>query len=182
MNLVRWQFENIDVPMMEDEDGMLYCTSPVIASALGIDEITLRTMYHYHHDEFEPVRLESMNAYDFLKQHKQEFSIKRLRKDMHLWTEDDMITFAVFSKSDRAREFRRGLKQFIKQQARRQYISKEEYDTLAEHYANLYQQFQLLTKRVGDIEQAQPHLQATASAAGAALSHQRYTKRLRQTN
>jgi hypothetical protein len=105
------------------------------------------------------------DAIPFLKEHKVEFGLKYVRGDMRLWTEDDMILVAILSHAPSSKEFRKDLVQFIKANAVKDYVSREEYDSLLE--------------RLKALESAVPALQVAASAAGTALQAQKGTRHLR---
>ena len=173
MRLVRWAFNNLHLPMMEDAQGKLYCTNQALTSALGLSPATLRELYAQHKEEFEGACVSSPDAKEFLQRHKTEFGIRRLREDMHLWSEEDMIVIAVLSRSPIGVEFRRGIVQLVKSNAKRGYVSKEQYDR---DLGELRGQLQYLMEAV---QQSQPALQTAASAAGSALQAQRDTKHLR---
>lgn len=92
---------------MMDIEGELYCTSKAICGALGVHEETLRSIYNRHTKEFALLSVSNCNAKEFLQQNRVEFGVKRVRGDMRLWSEDDMLTFAFHSKSDVSLEFRK---------------------------------------------------------------------------
>jgi len=173
MRLFHWQFDTLVVPMMEDESGTLYTTSSVLAHALGVTENNLVYLYQAHPDEFDGARVSTTHANSFFQQNMEEFGIQRVRQDIHLWTENDMILFAALSRSDQGKEFRKQMVQLVKQQARKTLITKEQFDAIVGE----------LMVRINELEKAQqdaqPHLNATASAAGSALAHQRYIKPFR---
>lgn len=170
MRFFMWQFDTLSVPMMEDEQtGVLYTTGSVLAVALQVTEQNLRSVYMNHKDEFDGNRVNDIDAISFLGEHREAFKIKYLRPDMHAWSEDDMILFAALSNSDQGKAFRKAMKELVKQQARKGLITQEYFDSVVSQ----------LMERVVAIEQAKDHLDATASALGAGLAHQRYTKNFR---
>ena len=169
MKLVKWQFQGLVMPMIQDESGELYCTSKAICEALGVCEETLRTVYNRHREEFSSLSVSNCNAKDFLKENSEEFGVKRVRADMRLWTEDDMLGFGFFLKSDEAREYRRQLRQFIKANAMVNTVSREEHEQLKgrlEYIENL-------------LRDSMPAVHSTASMAGRMLRTQRDNKHLR---
>jgi hypothetical protein len=171
-----WQFQNLNIPMMEDEGGTLYTTGSVLAGALGVTPQNLRSIYANHRDEFDGVSVNAIDANEFLQQHKEAFGVQRVRQDMHLWTEDDMILFAALSNSDQGKEFRKGMKQVIKTQARKGLITKEYFDSVV---SQLVAQNVELLERVTAVEAAQPAFDRAASAAGTMLQAQKHTKGFR---
>ena len=86
---------------------------------------------------------------------------------MYLWSEDDMISAAVMAKSKEGREFRKGLRQFIKQHAIKKYVD------LYEQKSAEYQAMQ------SQIDEIREHLNLNASKAGRELAAQKQTKHLR---
>lgn len=174
MRLMNWQFNELSIPMMEDERGTLYTTTGVLCGALGVVENDLRNIYLSRRDEFDGLSVNNLGANDFIRANKEIFCVQRVRQDMHLWSEDDMILFAAISRSDQGKEFRKQMVQLVKQQARKTYISREEYDRMVGE----------LMIRIGKLEQekdqVRPAMQESASAFGRGLSYQRRTKTFRQ--
>jgi hypothetical protein len=155
--------------MLADEDGELYCTSKMLCTALSINEKALQATYLRHKDEFSSTSAANCSAKEFLLANKVEFGISRVRDDMRLWNEDDMLIFAILSKSTVSKEFRSHLRKFIKENARRGYVTAEEHKALAERMSVLEDL----------VLHAQPALTNAASAAGAALAAQKGTRNLR---
>jgi BMFP domain-containing protein YqiC len=171
-----WQFNNLNVPMMEDEDGTLFTTGSVLSGVLGVTERNLRNVYLNHRDEFDGNCANDIGAISFLQQNRETFQLKYLRADMHVWSEDDMILFAALSNSDQGKEFRKGMKELVKQQARKSYVSREEYESLAEQLIHVSNRLEALEQ---ERENVRPSLNLAASAAGVALAAQRNTKAFR---
>lgn len=193
MKLVRWQFLGLHMPMMEDENGELYCTSKAICDALGISYDDLKHITMRHPEEFgnlrvtdchskdgglslsnlqpknKELRVGNPNAKEFFTAHKTEFGIKRVRSDMRLWSEDDMLTFAFHSKSPQSLEFRKQLRRFIKQNATRGYVTQAQFDELKGQMHSLMELVALYV----------PAANEAASSAGRALQAQKGTKPLR---
>lgn len=170
MKLTNWSFQGLTIPMMEDDDGELYCTSQAVCGALGINENTLRYTYTSHKEEFTQNCVGNPNAIEFLKKYRKEFSIKYLRGDMKLWYEDDMMTFAFHAKSKGAMEFRKELRQFIKAHARRETVSRSEHESLLARFDALQNLVMCSMSGVND----------SASLAGSFLSAQKKTKTIRE--
>src|SRR5690348_769703 len=107
MKLVRWSFHNFQVPMMEDEEGHLWCTSAALCGALGLNKRTFQTIYLVHKDHFGDHTLRALDPSTkaFLVEHRDEFGVSRLRGDLRLWSDNDMLWFAAKSNSPAAREF-----------------------------------------------------------------------------
>jgi prophage antirepressor-like protein len=153
-------------PMMENEEGELFCTSLGLCSALGIPLDALDKLAMRHKDELSPLRLTDRTSKEFFQEHRVEFGITRVRSDLRLWSELDMLAVATYSRSPVAKEFRREMWQFVKKNATKNYVTREEYN-------------QLLS-RVEPFLAAQPALQVAASAAGLALNAQKGTVHLRR--
>lgn len=169
MKLVRWSFQGLHMPMMEDDSGELYCTSKAICEALAIDEATLRKICERHPEEVGENCVTDCHAKLFLKENKAEFGVRYVRGDMRLWTEDDMLTFAFHARSNVALEFRRKLRQFIKQNARRGYVKQVEFDRLQ---GRLDQMAELIQSLI-------PSVDKSASLAGSLLAEQKHSKAAR---
>jgi hypothetical protein len=168
---VAWEvIQGTCLPMMEDKDGELFCTNKCIEDGLGLTPDNVRKIYQVNKDEFSALSVTNPHAKDFLKTHKNEFGVKRVRSDMRLWNEDDMLTFAFKANTDKGIEFRRNLRKFIKENAKRHYVSKEQFD-------DLKNKFNDLTKIV---LYSLPAVETTASLAGKALRAQKQTKQLRE--
>lgn len=176
MNHFLWQFQNLNVPMMEDANGTLYTTSPILASLLQVTEDNLRMVYQNHQDEFDGLSVSDIYANDFLRQNKEVFGIQRVRADLHVWSEDDLILFAAFANSSQGKEFRKAMKELVKQQARKTLITKEYFDAVV---SQLVAKNIELQARVDAVEAAQPHLRNIASNAGKLLNDQKHTKPFR---
>jgi prophage antirepressor-like protein len=170
MKLIRWEFLGLCMPMMEDESGELYCTSKAICEALGINEHALRMIINRNKKEFGSLRVTDRYAKEFFQANKTEFGIERVRSDIRLWSEDDMLTFAFHSKSDDSLEFRQKLRKFIKLNAKRNCVTVEQFEQLKG-------QFDALCELVKNYI---PAANDAASFAGRALRAQRETKPLRE--
>jgi prophage antirepressor-like protein len=122
MKLVRWEFNGLHVPMMADKDGLLYCTSKQLCEALGITKQALHEVKRRHADEFSLLRSTESGPKEFLTENKVEFGIKRVKSDMVLWPEDDMILVAMLTRSSVSKEFRRQLVLHIKANAKKDMV------------------------------------------------------------
>jgi hypothetical protein len=181
-----WQFQNLNVPMMEDSNSTLYTTTPILASALGVEVNSLRQIFKRHQDELDGICVQEMHANgdcvtdsdatSFLQANKETFGLKYVRGDMHLWSEDDMILIAGLTRTETGKAFRKEMVKAIKAQARKDLITKEYFDSVV---AQLVQQNQALQVQVNEIREAQPHLNDIASNAGHLLRNQRFTKPFR---
>lgn len=169
MKLIQWSFHNIHMPMLEDDNGELFCTSETLCESLGITKESLRQYSKRYADELSGLSVNEFNAKEFIAENKEKLGIQRLRKDLHIWTENDMLIIAMLAKSDVSKEFRWELLKFIKTNARRGYVSQEQYQYLATR----------LDKLEAAVEYAKPVLEEYASAAGMALVAQKRTKGLR---
>jgi len=169
MRLIRWSFQNIHMPMMEDENHELWCTSRMLCDALSIDSKALQATYLRHEDEFSNLTAANCSAKKFLQENKVEFGLTRVRSAMRLWNEDDMLSFAILSKSEVSREFRTHLRKFIKENARHGYVTRDEHDALASRFSALEEL----------VLRARPALEEAASAAGSALNSHKKTRALR---
>lgn len=168
---VAWEvLPGLSLPMMEDGEGELFCTNKCIEDGLGIGSDSVRKIYERNKAEFSGVSVTNRHAKEFLKAHKNEFGVKRVRLDMRLWNEDDMLTFAFKANTEKGFEFRKKLRQFIKANAKRHYVSKDEFD-------DLKNKFDLLATMVLN---ATPAVEKSASLAGQQLANCKKTKVIRQ--
>lgn len=117
MKLVRWSYNNLHVPMIQDGNGVLFCTANTLASALNVTEQNIRMLLVNKPEEFKGLSVNCVDAKELIKDHKVELGIKRVRNDMKLWSEDEMIMAALLSKSNVGNQFRRDLLKFIKENA-----------------------------------------------------------------
>jgi len=169
MKLVHWEFQGLHVPMVEDDNRELYCTSKAICGALGMKEGHLWKITSLHSKELSELSLTNSKAKDFLQENRIAFGITRMRKDMRIWSEDDMLTFAFHSGSDKSMEFRKNLRQFIKRHAARNYVTQEQYQELDDKLGLV----------LDVVKRYYPAANKTASLAGSMLRAQRETKHLR---
>jgi hypothetical protein len=165
MQLIRWSFHNLAIPMIEFDDKELRCTSQALCNALGVSRKTLEHIRHRHPEHVQPVRPPERGAKEFLQAHRVEFGVERVREDMLLWSVDDMIAVAFYSTSKSALEFTKAVVQLVKREAQRSVITEAQYCELM--------------ARVNAVEEARGALQTAASAAGVALQAQKGTKHLR---
>jgi prophage antirepressor-like protein len=169
MKYFLWQFQDLNIPMMLDDNRTLYTTTPILASALGVDEGTLRQIYQRHQDEFDGNCVTDSDAISFLSENRKTYGLTYVRGDMHLWSEDDMILFAGLSRTPVGKAFRKEMVKAIKAQARKGLVTEEYFDSVVSQ----------LLARVSVVEAAQPALDRAASAAGTMLQAQKHTKGFR---
>jgi len=176
MKYVKWEIvPDVIVPMIEDDNGQLWGTNKTVSRMLGISEDNIRHIYGAHREEFEPSSLEKLSmrdphAKEFLHEHRAEFDIGRIRKDMNFWTDDDILTFCYKATGQKAIEIRRKFTKFIKEHSRRHTVSKEEFEALQNQVSTL----------VEFISRHLPAVESTASLAGRTLRMQRDTKPIRE--
>lgn len=136
MKLVRWEFLGLHMPMMEDDNGELYCTSKAICDALGIDKHTMEMIVSRNKDEFGSLRLTNCGSKDGGLRVTDCYSKDLSVSDCNA-SEDDMLTFAFHSKSPQSLEFRKQLRRFIKQNATQGYVTQAQFDELKGHMHSL---------------------------------------------
>lgn len=128
--LVDWEFRGLKVPMFEDSSGELFCTSKQLCEALQITPASLKMLKGRYPEEFECLRVTDSYSKGFVELNKPSLGIKRLRKDLQIWSEDDMISVAILSRSGVSKEFRKELKKIIKAQATRGMVPWSEHQQL----------------------------------------------------
>lgn len=181
MKYFKWTFKNLTVPMVEIEPGHLRCTNMAIASSLGVDIKVLRKVYERHPQVFTPLSATECRAKDFLRNHREQFEIKRVRGDIKLWTPRDMLRFARYITSPTSDEFHEHVIDLIEEQAQVGQIALEEYDRLmtranyheadAEHWRGTAETLTAELNRIqGDFDRVQGDLNRVRSAHGEAMS------------
>ena len=112
---------------MADESGQLCGTNKTIAGILGISESGVRDIYCDHKDEFEALSVAIGDAKEFLSENREVFGIKRVRSDMKIWSDNDILTFCYKATGPKSIEIRRQFTQFIKEHSRKTIITEEQY-------------------------------------------------------
>ena len=173
MKLVKWQLKNLAVPMV-DINGNLYCTSKMLCLALGVTLKHLKNAYSYNKAEIgEPLGAKNQTLRSFLKTHKDDFEIKRVRQDLNLWSEKQMLTFSCHIKSDQCIGFRSEMIDLVISHAKISSVSRQEYEALKNELDVIKEQLTYF------IQQQEP-LKKIASGAGKLLYMQRHTKKIRK--
>lgn len=163
-------------------DGDLYITQDNLSRMLEVETKTLSNTFNNRIEEFDGLRSHIMGANDFIRENKHLLGVKRVRSDMHLWTEDDMLTFAMLVRGNKGRLIRKELKAAIKAHAKCQTVSKEKYDELVQQLYMLKEQINQLHEVIEDFKAAQPVLKELASLSGKSLQAQKGTKAIRGMN
>ena len=170
---VRAEFNHIHVPMLEDEDRMLYSTVKVLALVTASKEVVIKDLYRTHghrlsahHSALRAAALET------LRENRVEFGQLRIRDDMHIPSLPDITFLTSHIKTPEADAFRTEITRFALDNVRRSLITVGEYQDMV---AKLQGQIDALMA-------AQPAVRASASAAGAGLAAHRGTKHLRLVN
>ena len=173
MKILDWKSENFCCAMVEDEERRMWTTTAGVAGALGIEQDSALNLYHRNKAHFEDttpsLRGDKESVVAFLTQHQKHFGIKRMRANLRIWSEDDVLTLAVLCKSPQALKAKKEFLQFIKSNMRRE-------------YATLQTQYNELLHRLMLVEEALPAVQKLRSAAGSSLAACRGTVGLRDLN
>ena len=174
--LIRWTFESLTLLVIEI-DGKLYCPTATLAKALSVTTRALNLLAQSHRDELESLRGSdaSPKLMQLLRDHKEEFGIIRLKNDLHLWSESDMILLAVLSRAPTSKAFRRDLIQLVKDNARKEALNSIEVKVLIEREMGPVRKELYQLKELVDILKA--GTDAAASAAGSLLRGQRDLKK-----
>lgn len=172
LKLVRWSFMGLHMPMLEMSNGDLCTTTKQLALALNAKEKVITNLARAHRDELSLVNTSSEGVKEFLKSNRVEFGLKKVKHNLLLWTEDDMILIAILSKSVVSKQFRKGLVAFIKENATRDYVERSEYDQIKSDLADLKSFKEIVLSHI-------PALQNDATLAGRLLQNQKKTKHLR---
>ncbi len=137
MKIVRWSFENLHMPMIQDDEGKLWTTNKVLADALGTTENALWLVASKNKDKLKGLSLSNTQAKEFLRLNKVELGIKRLRQDLKLWSEAEMIRIAIWSRSEVADEFTDQLVEFVRTNATKGWVTREEHNELLVKFGQL---------------------------------------------
>jgi predicted nuclease with TOPRIM domain len=102
---------------------------------------------------------------------------------MHLWSEDDMLNFAILARGVKSRSIRRDIKACIKEHARRDMVSREEYIKMENKLSESDAVKKSLEERLADMDarlRRMEELQVEwSSLSGKTLREQRELKALK---
>ncbi len=156
MKITRWSFNNLHVPMIQDDQGNLYCTTKTLAEALDVSEQNIRRLPYDRPEDFAGLSASTTCANSFLKNHKVELGIKRVKSDMKLWSEDEMIMAAIIARSSVGTQFRKELLAYIKENAKKsildEYVHKDEHSKLAQSLNTALVELGRMTVRMESLE------------------------------
>lgn len=169
MKYVAWQFRSLVVPMIMGDDGVLYTTSKAICAGLGIDKISLIHIYGRAPSRFSALSMTQSHTKESFREYRKEFGIVRLRDDMRIWTENDMIRFAACATSEAAEDFMQGVIELVKANAKVGSVSQEEYQTLQQEVRDIK----------NTLQEMQQVMNEAASFAGKELNLHKKTRNLR---
>jgi hypothetical protein len=158
--------------MVEDDERRLWTTTSGIALALGVTVRAIYNLYSRNTRHFEEVTHSvtlHQQVLNFIKDRGAHFGVKHFRHDLRIWSEDDVLTFAVLCRSPQGIAAKRDFLRFIKENMRRD-------------YAKLEAQYAEVMQRLVALEEAVPSIRKSASAAGSALAAHRGTTALRDLN
>lgn len=189
IDYIIWQYNNLAIPMLVHSELGLLATTRAVCAALDLTEEALRSIHHRRKGHFSDLSVAKCNATAMLREHREIFTVERVRDDARLWTENDVIRFALYSNSDAAETMVDDFIAFVKHHAVQHAVSLQDYAALqaqleqvTQQNTRLQEQHDALAKEVGAMrsmfELAQPRLSEIASAAGTALVNQRELKRL----
>ena len=122
MKLVRWEFQGLHIPMAEDDDGVLWSTEQPILDAFKVDKKAIKYVLNRYSGRFsDSLRVENLDSKEFIRKHRVEFGVLRVRDDMHFWSETNMLKLATLVNTPEASVFVDRLVDFMKFHARRTY-------------------------------------------------------------
>jgi prophage antirepressor-like protein len=175
MNVIPWKFRNLIIPMAL-VGGRLYTTTQVLAKALGVSYDAIYHSYLRNKDRLEKLNLTNCQAKEVFAQNKEAFGIKRLRADMHVWSESQMIFLAFNCRSEQGQEFSDAVIDLVIQEARANMHTDEE---MAQAVTQVQMQY---TSEIADMKARLDALEgATTAAASAAGTGLNAFKRAKQT-
>lgn len=117
MNVILWKFRNLTIPMAQ-VGGRLYTTTQVLSKALGVSYDAIYQSYLRNKERLQNLNLTNCQAKEIFAQNKEAFGIKRLREDMHVWSEAQMIFLAFNCRSEQGQEFSDAVIELVQQEAR----------------------------------------------------------------
>lgn len=110
MEIVRWSFHGLHMPMLAHPNGNLYCTSKMLQDALQLNADALAKLRQQHREDIQPLSpADDPSLKEFLTAHKEELGIDRVKEDMLLWSIADIFLAALLSRSAEAKELRNGI-------------------------------------------------------------------------
>lgn len=169
MAYIAWRFRSLVVPMIMGNDGVLYTTSKAICAGLGIEATSLMHIYGRAPSRFSTLTMTQSHAKETFVEHRKEFGIVRLREDMRVWTENDMIRFAACATSEAAEDFMQGVIELVKANAKIGSVTKEEHESLQQEVRDIK----------NTLSEMQQVLNDAASFAGKELNLHKKTRSLR---
>jgi prophage antirepressor-like protein len=180
MKLIRWNFRNLNVLMIEI-NGTLYCPSTALAVALNVTQHNLTMWAKSKHRNIRPLRIRDLEpgVQALISSNRDGFHIKRLKQDIALWSEKDMIRLACRSRSAIGEDFHEQFVTLIVENATRELMTKEQVKQLLEEqeariHTSVRKELSELRQLV---ETLRPSAEAFASSAGFALSNHKKIKR-----
>lgn len=187
--LITMQINNLQIPMIRVGKDT-YVTQHCLSTMLGIDSITIRCTYRNRREEFDGLSVYSVNAKEFIKQHKHLLGVQRVREDMHLWSGHDMVVFSWLVRGERGRRIRHEIIEQVLNTAQQKVVSVEEHEqalhelsTIRVEKSQLQMELEAVHRELeelkGIIEPVKPFLREVAKAAGRNLRAQKDTKALR---
>ena len=166
---------DIKVNMVEF-NGVLYATTPQLEKVFGVTRHSLNRLVRSYPQEFTQRTVGDLTANNVIrKELTADLGIKRLRKNTHLWSEDDLIGITWLIRSDIARRCRAEFKEILKQHARRDTVTKDQLSAMiqAEVHAAVSAVHEELMPRLQMLEDMND---AFASSAGKSLNARRKLK------
>jgi hypothetical protein len=165
MRKIDWIYKGVSIPVIEDEDGKIFCTGKMICKGLGLKEKDLYNMCLNHPQHFQDsLKYSNLAVKEFIGEHREEFGMQRVRK---IYTDAELIAFAILSKSPFAVVFMQEFIQFVRSQVQMGYVSQKAHDALR-------CQFELQNQRLGLVEK---HIERMASEDGRRLNEYKEVKK-----
>lgn len=151
MEYVAWKFEELEIAVVEDDAGDLWCTSLALCSALAISYPQLRKMCERHPEQLNPRTVTDCHnrgqeaLVQFIGDNRAKFGIKLLRKDSLIWHLDEALTVAYLARTSVGWRFIKSSISLVKERAQRGRVS-------AQQHAELEAQNFTLLARIGRYE------------------------------
>lgn len=168
MKICTFSTMNLSIPMI-DIEGTLYTSSAVLADAFCIDMSSIRSVVQRNKDRFSGKTigdaLMCVSEWD-ARELKGVLNVKQLKKATVLWSHRDLIHLGLLLTGETARAFQEDVIDLIEQQARVDYVPREQFNKLVLENTKMAEFCNSLVERVERLEDSTKQM---ASNAGRSL-------------
>lgn len=167
MEIVSYSLADIALAMV-DFDGTLFCSTPQLCEVFQTTPQSLWQIANERRGEFSNARLTILTSMNHCRKPILEaFKLERSRPNTRIWTEDDVLSFTFFLRSDIAKSCRAQFKEILKAHAKRNYLSPEQVDLLVQTDIHPFaEQIRYLSAEVDKVKELHGIVDSAASNAG----------------